>query len=279
MNMDSTQTGPGRGEGDQTYTNVLDGAARPAGVWGHLLVSASACILTVSIVGSAVFLTYRIYSRQQLRVKVQAFIGSLQNRTPQELEDRVTQLKQRPKLAEYVLPELRRTLRTTQSESQLRAAISLARAFLDDRKVESAVFGLRDDRRESISGAAVEALGRTQPPAHAAELLGRCLEGANAGQVSPAAVDAACAGLFALGGPGAGEMQKRLSVLSPARKSWLVGYVDSVGGPYRQTWLGWLAADENAAVRSAAKKALASPSAGQAVAPALESSPNAPPGA
>ena len=270
--MDSNAASGGQGPSEDTSTNVSTGSERAAGMWGHVLVAVSACVLTVSIVGSGVFLSYRIYSRQQLKARVRERVAGLENRTAQEIADFAAQLRQRPKAADYVLPELRRTLRGAPSERQMCAAIDFARYFIDDRKVETAIFDLRGDARESVSGAAVETLFKIQPPQRAAELLGRCLDGANAGQVSAAAIDSACVGLFELGAAGAVEMQKRLSVLTPARKTWLVGYVDSVGGPYRQMWLEWLAADGDTHVSNAARTALATSGAGRAALHSLESS-------
>ena len=171
-------------------------SGRPGGIWGHLLVSASACLLTVSIVGSAVFLFYKTYQRYETKSKVRAFIESLENRTPEELEDRVTQLKERPKLAEHVLPELRRTLASATSERQLCAAIEVASAFLDNPRIGRALFELRRDGRESVAADAVRALAGLQPPEHAAEVLGKCLEGVESGQVVEAVIDRFEAGVY-----------------------------------------------------------------------------------
>ncbi|HKQ48491.1 MAG TPA: hypothetical protein VJZ71_10510 [Phycisphaerae bacterium] len=231
-------------------------SGRPGGIWGHLLVSASACLLTVSIAGSGVFLIYKAYQRYETKSKVRAFIESLENRTPEELEDRCTQLKERPKLAEYVLPELRRTLASATSERQLCAAIEVSRAFLDNPRISRALFELRRDGRESVAGDAVRALAGLQPPEHAADVLGKCLEGAESGQVVEAVIDQVCAGLFLLGEPGLQRMRERLASLPPERRVWLVGYVNTVGGPYRVNWLELLQQDPNATVRARATAAL-----------------------
>lgn len=230
---------------------------RPGRIWGHLLVSASACLLTVSIVGSGVFLIYKTYQRYETKSKVRAFVESLENRTQEELDDRVSQLKERPKLAEYVLPELRRTLANATSERQLCAAIEVSRAFLDNPRIGRALFELRRDGRESVAGDAVRALAGLQPPEHAADVLGKCLEGAESGHVVEAVIDQVCAGLFSLGEPGLQRMRERLPSLPAERRVWLVGYVNTVGGPYRVNWLELLRSDPNATVRARATAALA----------------------
>jgi hypothetical protein len=224
---------------------------------GHLLVSTSACLLTVSILGSGVFLVYKAYQRYETKSKVRAFIESLENRTPDELEDRCAQLKQRPKLAEYVLPELRRTLASATSERQLCAAIAVSRAFLDNPRIGRALFELRRDGRESVAADSVRALSGLQPPEHAADVLGKCLEGAESGQVVEAVIDQVCAGLFSLDEPGLQRMRERMPSLTAERRVWLVGYVNSVGGPYRVKWLELLRSDPDATVRARATAALA----------------------
>lgn len=239
------------GSTDPSHTS-----GKPGRIWGHLLVSISACLLTVSIFGSGVFLVYKAYQRYETKSKVRAFIESLENRTPEELEDRCAQLKERPKLAEYVLPELRRTLASTTSERQLCAAIEVSRAFLDNPRIARALFELRRDGRESVSGDAVRALAGLQPPEHAGDVLGKCLEGAESGHVVEAVIDQVCAGLFSLGAPGLQRMRERLPSLSPERRVWLVGYVNTVGGPYRVSWLELLRSDPNATVRARAEAAL-----------------------
>jgi hypothetical protein len=242
-----------------------EASGRSGGIGGHLLVSASACLLTVSIVGSALFLIYKTYQRYETKSKVRAFIESLENRTQDELDDRVKQLRERPKLAEYVLPELRRTLASANSERQLCAAIEVARAFLDNPRIGRALFELRRDGRESISGDAVRALAGLQPPEHAADVLGKCLEGADSGQVVEAVIDQACAGLFSLGEPGLKHMRGRVAGLSAERRVWLVGYVNTVGGPYRVNWLEMLRSDPNETVRRRATAALTSDDSGEAI--------------
>lgn len=239
------------------------GPAKPGGVWGHVLVSVSACLLTVSILGSAVILAYKGYRRYEVNQKVRSFIASLENRTPQELEERIEELKRRPKVAERVLPELRRALRSARSEGQLAATIQVCRAFIDDASIEEALFELRTDPREGASAAAVAVLADVTPAERACAMLGQCLE--DAGRSGPeAVVDEAVRGLFVLGGPGLEEMKRRLAQLSVERRAWIAGYVDAVGGPFRRAWLEMLAADEDAGVRVAAVRRLASANQAQA---------------
>lgn len=235
-------------------------------VWGHVLVSLSACALTVSIVGSAVVLAYKSYRRYELKTKVRSFVSALENRTPAELQERAAELKARPKVAAHVLPELQRALANARSERQLVAVIELAGAFVSEPAIESALFELRRDGRETVAGAAVRVLGEIEPPKRAAELLGKCLDGYPSGELVEAAVDEACAGLFRLGAPGLEVMRKRLGLLPPERRAWLVGYVAMAGGPDRRRWLELLGADSDPVVRDALRDAARSSGESDAVA-------------
>jgi hypothetical protein len=235
-------------------TGRLEGR-RQAGFWGHVLVSASACLLTVSIFGSAAFLIYRVYDKQQTRAKVRDSIASLENRTPEELAEHVARLRERTKLAEIVLPELATALGQNRSEQQVCAAIALSRAFVDHRRIEGALFKLRRDPRESIASAAVSALAELQPKEKAAAALGQCLEGADAGEVGPAVIDEACSGLIRLGDAGLAEMQKHLGKLTPDRRVWIVDYLLSSGSPHRAKWLEMLGKDADPKVQTAAREA------------------------
>ncbi len=223
-----------------------------SGFWSHALVSLGACVLTVSIVGSIVFLGWRVYDRRQLTARVEAFVSSLQNRTPEELADRAESLRAHPKVAKYVLPRLMRSIATEGSDRQLSAAITIARAFVDDKDVEENLFQLRVDMRETVAAAAVAALGEIEPPEHAAEVMGRCLVDARAG----AAVDEACAALYRLGDAGLNEMKARLSSLPVGRRVWLAGYVGATKTDSQRTWLAMLSADPEQRVRAAAAKAI-----------------------
>jgi hypothetical protein len=251
---------PPGGEDSVLNLSVTGGgvAKGPGGPWGHVLVSASACVLTVSIAGSAVFLTHRLYSRHELRGKVRAFIASLENRTPQELADRVAQLKQRPRLTPHLLPEVTAALRRSRSEQQLCAAIQISRAFLDHKRVVDALVDLRGDGREIVAAAAVGVLAELAPAERAASVLGQCLADAPAGGVGASAIDAACAGLYQMGGPGLAEAKRHLPGLTIDRRIWLAGYVHHAAGPHRRTWLEMLAADPDERVKGAAQRLLTS---------------------
>lgn len=223
--------------------------------WGDVVVAACACVLTVAVVGSGVYLAWRIYDRRQITTQLRAFIASLQNRTAEELQEQAAQLKAKPKLARYVLPELRKALRTAGSEQQVCAAIQIAREFADDAKVRLALFRLRHDPRESVAGSAVEALSRASPPEEAARLLGECLKPGGETPIHATVVDEVCGGLVGLGEAGRREMERQLADLTVERKVWLVRYIVATDPPDRGTWLKMLESDQDEAVRSAAKLA------------------------
>lgn len=224
----------------------------PNDLWGHVLVSLCACVLTVSIVGSVVFLAWRVHDRRQLKARIKTFVSSLEDRTPQELATRANRLKAHPKVARFVLPELSKSIAGGGSEQQQWSAIEVSRAFLSEEKVQKTLMGLRGDLRERIAAAAVRALGEIEPAEHAAELMGQCLADSRTG----AATDEACAALYRLGEVGRQEMSKRLSGLPVGRRIWLVGYVAWLDGPGQRGWMTMLAADEDVAVRGAATEAL-----------------------
>jgi len=230
--------------------------AKRGGAWGHVLVAACACLLTVAIVGSAAFLTYRIYDRHQWRIRVRSVVASLQNRTPEELSEKAAQVKASPKLARLVLPEVLKSLRDSKSEQQQCSAIRIMQVFVDHKSVEKTLFRLRRDGRESVAAAAINALANVQPPEHAAEVLGRCLDDVKTRMVVDAVVDEACACLYGLGEAGLHEMRKRIPLLTVDRRIWLVGYVRDKGGPHCRAWLEMLQADSEERVRKAAGDAL-----------------------
>ncbi|MFH1419503.1 MAG: hypothetical protein ABII12_14605 [Planctomycetota bacterium] len=230
--------------------------SRKGGLFGDVLVAVCACVLTVAIVGSAVYLSWKLYDRHRWREQIRTVIASLENRTPAELEERVNQLKAMPKLARYVLPEIRRTLHEAESEEQMCAAIQISRAFVDHKKIKKALFRLRTSEHEAIAAAAVEALSRVEPAEEAAGMLGECLGGTEEYPIAAAAADEACAGLVRLGEPGRKEMERRLDVLSPARRLWVVGYVRAMAPVDSSAWLEMFRADEDERVRAAAEAVL-----------------------
>ncbi len=238
---------------DKTHTDVT-GSGSP---WGHLLVALAACVLTVSIVGSAVFLVYRVYDQHRWQKDARKFVVSLENRSQAELEARVSQLRQHPNAAQrYVLPEVLKALQESRSEQQRCSAIEISRVFLNHKRTEKVLFRLRLDESESVAAAAVRMLSRLEPTEHAVDVLGNCLESVEGHRPWDAVVDEVCAGLIDLGGPGLIKMKSRLSLLSADRRFWLVGYVDRKGGANREKWLKLLSSDDDERIRSGAEQAL-----------------------
>lgn len=220
-------------------------------VWGHLFVSVCACLLTVSIAGSAIFLVWRVIDRSELRSKVEMFVASLENRTPAELAERASSLKAHPKVARYVLPEIARTIRLGKSEGRQRAAIEISKAFLSDDSIVKTLFDLRLDDRETIAAAAIEVLSELQPPARAVDMIGQCLTDSK----TAGGVDAACAALYGLGEAGRAEMAKRIGRLSEGRRVWLVKYCAATPSAEQGAWLDMLQRDSAEPVRNAASAA------------------------
>ncbi|MBN2561454.1 MAG: hypothetical protein JXQ75_11050 [Phycisphaerae bacterium] len=255
---------------DREDRSVASLSTRHGSLWGHVLVAACACVLTVAIIGSAAFLTYRVYSRYRMQAQVRSVVASLQNRTPDELAEKAAQIRAHPKVARLVLPEVLKSLRHSRSEKQQCSVIQILKVFLDDRHVEQALFHLRRDSREDIAAAAVEALGNLEPAERAADVVGRCLDDVKTHAVVDAAVDEACAALVKLGEAGRREMEKRLAVLSVDRRVWLVGYVCEAGGTERDEWLKMLRSDGDERVRTAAAAALRSVASGDGVSTQLE---------
>lgn len=217
-----------------------------------------ACVLTVSILGSAVYLGWRLYDRYQWRRQARTFVSSLENRTAGELTERAAQLRARPKVARYVLPEILRGLGTAASEQQLCATIQISRAFVDDKRIRRALVRLARDNREVVAAAAVEALAEIRPPDQAAAILGGCLTDQGDHPLAPAAVDRICAGLLEAGEAGRQELSDKRSLLAPERRVWLVGFVADGATPDRPAWLDVMAADPDERVQAAVAAARSS---------------------
>ncbi|HPF37134.1 MAG TPA: hypothetical protein P5081_00405 [Phycisphaerae bacterium] len=232
-----------------------DGTRTKDGWFGPFLVATTACILTVTILGSIGILAWRFYDRWQLQDRVRTLVLSLENRSAEELAEKAAQLKERPKVAKYVLPQIRAAIVRSPSEQQQWAAIRIGEAFISDRSMEDALFRLRSSPRERIAAEATRILSLVEPPSRAAERLGACLKDAQCGAVK----DEACAGLLRLGEVGLAEMRTHMNTLNVGRRLWLVRYVNDRGGVSRQAWLQMLAKDEDTAVRTAAVAALAGP--------------------
>ena len=177
---------------------------KKAGWFGPVLVATTACILTVTILGSIGILGWRFYERRQLQQRVRDVVSSLQNRKPEELAEKAEQLKERPKVARYVLPQIREAIVRAPSEQQQWSAIRIAEAFIHERSVEKSLFRLRKSPKERVAAEATRILSLVQPPTRAAERLGACLVDAQCGAVR----DEACAGLVRLGEVGRLQMEK-----------------------------------------------------------------------
>lgn len=223
-----------------------------AGFFGPMLVATTACILTITILGSIGILGFRFYERWQLKERVREFVSGLQNRTPEELAEKAEQLKEHPKVAKFVLPQIRAAIANSPSEQQQWSAIRVAEAFIHEPSMEKSLFRLRSSPRERIAAEATRILSLVKPESRAAERLGRCLMDAKCGAVQ----DEACAGLIRLGDVGRLEMQKHLNSLNVGRRLWLVRYVNEKGGANRDAWLQMLANDEDKTVRAAATHAV-----------------------
>ena len=231
---------------------MVDEDNTKAGFFGPLLVAMTACILTITILGSIGILGWRFYERHQLEERVRTFISSLQNRTPEELAERAEQLKDRPKVTKFVLPQIRAAIASSPSEQQQWSAIRVAEAFIHEPTIEKSLFRLRTSPRERISAEATRILSLVSPESRAAERLGKCLIDAKCGAVE----DEACAGLIRLGEVGRLEMQKHLNALNVGRRHWLVRYVNEKGDANRDAWLQMLAKDEDKTVSAAATRAM-----------------------
>jgi len=243
-----------RDAGSRETETPDDRAAPRGGVVGDLLVALSACLLTVSIVGSGVYLGWRAYDKRVQQEKVDTFVTSLEHRSDSELAADVDRLRSKPKLTKYVLPRLLASVRGASDERQQVASVRVACAFLDVPKIRRALYDLRTSPRESVASAAVEALSRIQPPEEAAQWLGRCLD-VNAGAV----VDGVCAGLIDLGEPGRKEMRGQLGKLSVDRRIWLAGYIGANPVNDRAAWLDLLSGDSEPRVREAVEAARKAP--------------------
>lgn len=224
------------------------------GIGGDILVAVSACILTVSIAGSAVYLGYRAYDRRIQQERVDAFVNSLEHRTLAELAADAEQLHSKPKLAKYVLPRILASIRTENDERRQIASMRIAWAFLDVPKVRKTLHDMRVSPQESVAAAAVEALAHITQPADAAKALGQCLD------VSTGAViDAVCAGLVSLNEHGRAVMKEKLGQFSVDRRVWIAGYIAAHEVDDRDKWLDLLAADSEPRVREAVDAARNAP--------------------
>ena len=235
---------------DKSISEAVRPSVPGKSVAGDVIVAASACILTISIAGSAVFLGYRAYEKRVQQARVDSFVNSLEHRSNAELAADAEQLRGKPKLAKYVLPRILASIRTENDERRQVASMRIAWAFLDNQKVRRTLFEMRRSSRETVAAAAVDALARITPPEEAAKWLGQCLD------VSTGAViDAVCAGLVNLGDAGRAEMTARIGQLSVDRRIWLAGFVSTRPVEDRDKWLDLLSRDSEPRVREAAAAA------------------------
>lgn len=240
--------------GVQQPANLIKPQMPRKGIGGDILVAASACILTISIAGSAVYLGYRAYDRRVQQERVDAFVNSLEHRSAAELATDADQLRSKPRLARYVLPRIMASIRTENDERRQIASMRIAWAFLDNQKVRRTLHEMRTSPRESVAAAAVEALAHIAPPAEAAKALGDCLDVGTG-----AVVDAVCAGLVSLNEHGREVMNRKLGLFSIDRRVWIAGYIASHPVDDRDKWLNLLAADPDSRVREAVDAARKAP--------------------
>lgn len=247
----------------QQSVGIMKPGAPRKGIGGDILVAVSACILTVSIAGSAVYLGYRAYDRRIQQERVDAFVNSLEHRTAAELEADAAQLHSKPKLAKYVLPRILASIRTENDERRQIASMRIAWAFLDNPKVRRTLHDMRASPRESVAAAAVEALAHITPPAEAAQALGDCLDVSTG-----AVVDAVCAGLVSLNEHGREVMKLKLGSFTVDRRIWIAGYIASHVVDNRDKWLDLLGGDSDLRVKEAVEAARQAPQPGAASPPA-----------
>ena len=230
---------------------------RKSGWLGPIFVTVASAILTITILGSAVYLGVRFYEKRRRETEIQSFVHSLPNRSPDELAAQAEQLQQRKGVRRYLLPEIQRTMLTGPTEQQRWSAVRISEAFLESKGIRKTLVRIStlppESVQERVAAEATRVLGKVRPPEEAARLIRSCLS-ANS---CPAVVDEVCAALFGLGPVGL-ETAKACSMeLSEGRKLWLVRYISEQGDIERQReWLNWLAANDHAAVAKAATDAL-----------------------
>lgn len=245
--------------GASTANRTAPGAARD--VWGHLVIGAASCVLTVSIVGSLAYIAIRSYRNREDRARILQFVGSLENRTAAELDHAAQELRRRPGLAGRVLPAVVSAARRSGVERRQLGAIRLCSAFIDDTQVQDALFKLRLSLNETIAGEAVRTLAGVRPAERAAEVLSRCLDAS-----TQAAIDHACVGLLELGEPGLAALRSKLPELPSERRAWIAGLIAAKRPASPLFILEPLRIDADATVRTRAVFALGGLSSSDAMA-------------
>lgn len=193
--------------------------AAPRREWvGHLLVGLVTCALTVSIVGSIAYLVINRMRLTEHDRRIRDFVGSMENRSRDELSYAVQQLRTHEKVADRVLPMILQAAERGGTERQRLAGVELAAEFVSRERVEKLLFDLRRSTSETVAARAVAALGRLQPAERAADRLLLCLDVS-----TPAVIDVVCDELAKLGEPGLTRLHGQLDKLDTERRLWLAG--------------------------------------------------------
>jgi len=219
-----------------------------------MFVMLASTVLTITILGSAVYLGVRFYEKKRREREIQNFVQALPNRSPAELAEQARELHQRKGVQQYLLPEIRRTMLAGQTEQQRWSAIRISEAFLESNGIRKTLGRIAGYPQERLAAEATRVLSQAKPPETAAELMTTCLKDA----ICPAVVDEACAAFYRLGDVGLNSIQQCADELSIGRKLWLVRYVSEQGDSDQQRqWLGWLAKAADESVQQAAQAAIA----------------------
>jgi len=221
---------------------------------GPIFVMLASTILTITILGSAVYLGVRFYEKKRREREIQNFVQALPNRSPAELAEQARELQQRKGVQQYLLPEIRRTMLAGQTEQQRWSAVRISEAFLESKGVRKTLSRIAAFPQERLAAEATRVLSRAQPPELAAELMTNCLKNA----ICPAVVDEVCAALYDLGEVGFNSITQCSDELSVGRKLWLVRYVsEQERSESQQKWLAWLSKASDDAVQQAARDSIA----------------------
>jgi len=221
---------------------------------GPVFVMLASTVLTITILGSAVYLGVRFYEKKRREREIQNFVQALPNRSPAELAEQARELQQRKGVQQYLLPEIRRTMLAGQTEQQRWSAIRISEAFLESKGVRKTLRRTARLPQERLAAEATRVLSRAKPPEAAAELMTTCLKDA----ICPAVVDEACAAFYDLGEVGLNSITQCADELSSGRKLWLVRYVaEQERTDNQQQWLAWLSKASDEAVQEAARASIA----------------------
>lgn len=84
-----------------------------------MFVMLASTVLTITILGSAVYLGVRFYEKKRREREIQNFVQALPNRSPAELAEQARELHQRKGVQQYLLPEIRRTMKRARADHTL----------------------------------------------------------------------------------------------------------------------------------------------------------------